>query len=352
MSEGGKKKGLTYRDAGVDIDAQDRALEGIRAHLASTRTDGVLSELGVFGGLFRLPEGVREPVLVASTDGVGTKVLVAQRVGRHDTVGQDLVNHCVNDILVMGARPLFFQDYFATGHLSPEVAEQVVGGIATACRENGCALLGGETAEMPEMYRPGEYDLAGTIVGIVPRSEILGPERVSDGDLLLGLASTGLHTNGYTLARKIVFDVMQLDPAEALPGDGRTVADALLAVHRSYLPALERPLAEGWVSALAHITGGGLVDNLPRVLPEGLGAAIELGSWPVPPLFRSLRRAGEVPAEDMIRTFNLGIGMVVVAAPAGADALREHLAARGETCWTIGRIERGARRVRFAGELE
>ncbi len=350
MSEG-KKKGLTYRDAGVDIEAQDRALARIRQHLESTRTPGVLSGLGSFGGLFRVPRDVDDPVLVASTDGVGTKLKLAFLTGRHDTVGEDLVNHCVDDILVMGARPLFFLDYYAVGRLDPRVAEQVVAGIARGCRANGCALLGGETAEMPDMYPPGEYDLAGTIVGIVPRDRILDGSRVRPGDRLVGLASTGLHTNGYTLARKIVFEVLGLSVDDELPGTGRTVADALLAVHRSYLPVLEEPLRAGWIHALAHVTGGGLPDNLPRVLPEGCAARVDLGSWPVPELFRLLQRAGEVPREDLLRTFNLGIGMVAVVPEERLADLAAHLEARREPWWEIGRVVSGRRGVLFAGEL-
>jgi phosphoribosylformylglycinamidine cyclo-ligase len=277
--------------------------------------------------------------------------MVAVRAGRHDTVGEDLVNHCVNDILVMGARPLFFLDYFAVGKLDPDVAEQVVAGVARGCRANGCALIGGETAEMPEMYRAGEYDLAGTIVGVVARGAVLDGSRVRAGDVLLGLGSTGLHTNGYTLARKIVFDVLGLGPHDLLEPLGVTVADALLAVHRTYLPALDRPLAERRVSALAHITGGGLTDNIPRVLPGGLDARIELGSWPVPPLFALLQRAGEVPGEDMLRTFNMGIGMVAIVPAGDAVALARDLAAHGETVCTIGRVVPGAGRVTYVGDL-
>lgn len=342
---------LTYRDAGVDIDAQDRALARIKEHVRSTKTAGVLSDLGSFGGLFRVPTDVPEPVFVASTDGVGTKVLVAQRTGRHDTVGQCLVNHCVNDILVMGARPLFFLDYFAVGKLDADVAEQVVGGVATACRENGCALIGGETAEMPEMYRPGEYDLAGTIVGIAPRAGILDGSRVRPGDRVLGLPSTGLHTNGYTLARKIVFDRLGLGTHDPLPGVGATAADALLAVHRSYLHALAAPIAEGCISALAHITGGGLTDNLPRVLAAGTAAEIDLGSWRLPPLFAFLRREGAVPDDDLLRTFNCGIGMAIVVAPEHEPALRAHLSRAGETVVAIGRIVEGNGRVSYSGAL-
>ena len=346
-----ERKGLTYREAGVDIDAQDQALARIREHLASTRTPGVLSDLGSFGGLFRVPRDVDDPVLVASTDGVGTKLKLAFMTGRHDTVGEDLVNHCVDDILVMGARPLFFLDYLAVGRLDPVVAEQVVAGVARGCRVNGCALLGGETAEMPDMYPPGEYDLAGTIVGIVSREAILDGSRVRPGDRLVGLASSGLHTNGYTLARKIVFEVMGLGVDDELPGTGTTVADALLAVHRSYLPVLQEPLAAGWIHALAHVTGGGLPDNLPRVLPAGCAAEVELGSWPVPELFRVLAREGGVPREDLLRTFNLGVGMVAVVPPDHFDELAAHLDGRGERWWEMGRVVEGGREVRFRGEL-
>lgn len=346
-----QKKAMTYKDAGVDIDAQDRALSMIKQHLASTKTAGVLSDLGSFGGLFRVPLDVPEPVLVGSADGVGTKLAVAVQAGRHDTVGEDLVNHCVNDILVMGARPLFFLDYFATGKLAPEVLEQVVRGIARGCRANGCALIGGETAEMSEMYRPGEYDLAGTIVGIVSRPEILDGTRVQEGDLLIGLGSSGLHTNGYTLARKILFDVMQLAVDDRLPGVEGTVADALLAVHKTYLPVLDQPLRRGWIHGLSHITGGGLTDNLPRVLPPNGDALIQLGSWPVPPIFSILGRAGQVPEADRLRTFNNGIGMVAIVPPAAAEPFRAHLAAACEPHWEIGRIVQGSRVVRYEGRL-
>ena len=344
-------EGLTYREAGVDIDAQDRALSRIKQHLASTKTPGVLSDLGSFGGLFRVPEGLEDPVLVASADGVGTKLMIAWKTGRHDTVGEDLVNHCVDDILVMGARPLFFLDYLAVGKLEPEVAEQLVAGVARGCRANGCALLGGETAEMPEMYREGEYDLAGTIVGIVSRGRILDGSKVGEGEVIVGLASTGLHTNGYTLARKIVFERMGLAPGDELPGTGRSVADALLAVHRSYGPVMARPLDEGWVHALSHITGGGLTDNLPRVLPAHLDAEIELGSWEVPPLFEILRREGSVPEGDMLRTFNLGVGMTVITPEEHAPALMAHLGAQGQSCWPLGRIVPGSGKVSYVGRL-
>lgn len=351
MTQEDDTPGMTYRDAGVDIDAQDDALSRIKAHLASTKTAGVLSDLGSFGGLFAVPADVPQPVLVGSTDGVGTKLMVAQRANRHDTVGECLVNHCVNDILVMGARPLFFLDYFAVGRLDPHVAEQVVAGVARGCRANGCALVGGETAEMPDMYRPGDYDLAGTIVGIVSKPAILDGSRVAAGDAIVGLPSSGLHTNGYTLARKILFDRMALGPDDLIEPVGRTVADALLAVHRSYLPVLDRPLREGWISALAHITGGGLTDNIPRVLPKVLDAEIELGSWPVPPLFEVLRRGGNVPPDDALRTFNLGVGMVAIVPEAALAAFTQHLAADGETAFTIGRIVPGQGRVVYRGTL-
>lgn len=340
---------MTYREAGVDIDAQEDGLARIKRHLASTKTAGVLSDLGSFGGLFAVPSGYREPVLVSSTDGVGTKLAVAWKTGRHDTVGQCLVNHCVNDILVMGAKPLFFLDYFATSKLDPLVMEHVVGGIATACRENGAALVGGETAELPEMYKPGEYDLAGTIVGIVERAQILDGSRVAAGDLVFGLRSSGLHTNGYSLARRIVFDRLRLAATDRLPGTAVTVGDALLAVHRSYLRCLEGALAAGQVHALAHITGGGLTDNIPRVLPKGLDVEIDLGSWELPPLFRTLIEAGQVPVDDALRTFNLGIGMVALVGERDAGAFRSGLQAAGEEPVLVGRVVSGQGEVRYRG---
>jgi len=339
LSERTEDSGLTYRSAGVDIDAQDRALSRIRSLVEGTKTEHVLSELGSFGGLFSLPEGIERPVLVSSVDGVGTKVMVAQAASRHDSVGHDLVNHCVNDILVMGARPLFFLDYFAVGRLDPSVAEGVVSGVAAGCRENGIALVGGETAEMPDVYSEESYDLAGTIVGVAPRASLLEPGRAQPGDLLVGLPSSGLHTNGYTLARRIVFDVMQLGPDDELPGCGRSVADELLAVHRSYLGCLMPLVEDGLVKGLAHITGGGLVDNVPRVLARGTVASIRLGSWPVPPVFGALQRAGDVPDDDMMRTFNMGLGMVVVVDQARRDELLQRLGRAGEPELVIGRIE-------------
>jgi phosphoribosylformylglycinamidine cyclo-ligase len=348
VSDEKKKTGLSYRDAGVDIDAQDEALRRIKEHLRSTRTGGVLADLGAFGGMFA-PDlaGLERPVLVASCDGVGTKLKVAFEAGIHSTVGRDLVNHCVNDILVQGARPLFFLDYVATGRLDPAILAAVVEGIARGCRENGCALLGGETAEMPGFYAPGEYDVAGFIVGLVDRKNVLGAARVREGDLLLGLGSAGLHTNGYSLARKILFDVCGWGVSSRPEELGRTVGEVLLDEHRSYLQLLSEPIDKGLVHALAHITGGGLTDNLPRVLPEGLGAEIRLGSWPSAALFSLLQRKGNVSDEEMRRTFNLGIGMVVVAGEDHAAEIEKLLATRNEPCYRLGRIVGGEHKVHY-----
>ncbi|HET9947958.1 MAG TPA: phosphoribosylformylglycinamidine cyclo-ligase [Longimicrobiales bacterium] len=332
---------LTYGAAGVDLDGAARAKERLAALLAGTRDALTLSDLGSFGGLYAVPPGLSAPVLVASADGVGTKLKVAFAAGRHDTVGRCLVNHCVNDILVQGARPLFFLDYLASGGMDEEVVVQVVSGVAAGCRENGCALLGGETAQMPGFYAAGEYDLAGFVVGVVERERILDGSAVAEGDVLVGLASTGLHTNGYSLARRIVFDEMGLGPEDQLPGTRRTVADELLTVHRSYLAALERPLTEGRVHALAHITGGGIPGNLPRVLPEGLGATVRRSAWEVPPVFRTLQEAGRVAPDEMDRVFNMGIGMIAVADAADAPAVQAAARAAGVPSWIIGEVGRG-----------
>ena len=331
---------MDYKASGVDIDAGNETVRRIRSLARSTFTPGVLSDIGSFGGLFRLEPGkFRDPVLVSSADGVGTKLKVAFRANRHDTVGADLVNHCVNDILVQGARPLFFLDYLATGRLAPDVAESIVGGIAAACRENGCALLGGETAEMPGMYADGEYDLAGFIVGVVERERIIDGRTIAAGDLLIGVPSAGLHTNGYSLARRIAFDVLDLDVDSRVEELGQTVGEVLLAPHRSYLPAIQPLLDSGRIKGMAHITGGGITDNLPRVLPDGTAAVVELETWDVPPLFRWLQRGGNVPFDDMLRTFNMGIGLIVVAAPEHADSLVGDLAASGAR--VIGKIVPG-----------
>ena len=339
-------KGLTYRDAGVDIDAQDEALRRIKAALQATRTPGVLADLGAFGGLFA-PDlrGMAEPVLVASADGVGTKLEVAALAGVHDTVGRDLVNHCVNDILVQGARPLFFMDYVATGKLDPAVLAAVVGGIARGCRENGCALLGGETAEMPGFYGEARYDVAGFIVGMVDRPKVLDGSAVRVGDVLVGLPSAGLHTNGYSLARKLFFEVAGLTVQDRVEALGTTVGEALLAEHRSYLPVLRGALDADLVSALAHITGGGLTDNIPRILPQGIAAEIAASAWTVPALFRWMQETGNIEAVEMRRTFNLGIGMVAVVPEAKLAAFEGHLEAEGEAHWRIGRIVPGDRKV-------
>jgi phosphoribosylformylglycinamidine cyclo-ligase len=337
---------LTYESAGVSIDAQDRALAEIKRLAKATFTPGVLSEIGSFGGLFALePDNPTGTVLVASADGVGTKLKVAQMAGVHDTVGEDLVNHCVNDILVQGARPLFLLDYLATGRLEPGVAAGVVEGIARACRGNGCALLGGETAEMPGFYRPGEYDLAGFVVGACRRDRLLRREEVRPGDALVALPSTGLHTNGYSLARKVIFEVLGLRVDSQLPGLGVTAAEALLAVHRSYLAPVGPLLDGGLVKSAAHITGGGIPDNLPRALPAGVAAEILLDSWDEPPLFRLLREKGRVPEDDMRRTFNLGVGMILVVAQEHAGEVLERLVPHGPG-WVIGRTVHGSG-VRF-----
>jgi len=333
--------GLSYRDAGVDLDVAERAKEGLKALVASTRDANTLSELGAFGGLYAVPAELVAPVLVSSADGVGTKLKVAFAADRHDTVGQCLVNHCVNDILVQGARPLFFLDYLATGSMDEHVVQEIVRGVAVGCKENSCALLGGETAEMPGFYPAGEYDLAGFVVGVVERDRVIDGSAIGEGDVLVGLESTGLHTNGYTLARKIVFDVMELGPDDELPGTGRSVADELLAVHRSYLPVLRQPLADGKVHGLAHVTGGGIPGNLPRVLPPGLGAVVDRSAWDVPPVFRALQGAGRVATEEMDRVFNMGIGMIAVVEPAAADAIADAAAEQGVASWVIGSIEAG-----------
>jgi phosphoribosylformylglycinamidine cyclo-ligase len=340
-----EQPGLSYAAAGVDIDAAHRAMKGVAAMVRSTATADTLSELGSFGGLYRVPRDARQPVLVASTDGVGTKLKVAFAAGRHGTVGEDLVNHCVNDILVQGARPLFFLDYVGVGKLEPGVVEELVSGVARGCRANGCALLGGETAEMPDMYTAGEYDLAGTIVGMVEEDRVLDGRGIRAGDALVAVASNGLHTNGYSLARRIVFDRMGLGVDDAFPEEDGSVADVLLRVHKSYLGSLYPLLQADRVRGLAHITGGGLVDNVPRILPAEVAARFDLESWTVPPVFRVLQREGGVERDEMFRAFNMGVGMVAVVPAADADAAVRDLAAAGETAWIAGEIVPGAREV-------
>ena len=334
---------LDYRSAGVDIEAGDDAKRRIRRLVESTYTAGVRSAFGSFGGMFRMPSDVPDPLLVASADGVGTKTRVAIDAGRHDTIGHDLVNHCVNDILVQGARPLFFLDYVAFGSLDPNVVEAVVAGVAAGCSENGCALLGGETAEMPGIYTPPDYDLAGFIVGCVSEGKVLGASRVVAGDVLVGLASTGLHTNGYSLARRIVGERMKLAAGDQFPGTDRSVADVLLAVHASYLAALGPVLDR--VHAMAHITGGGLPGNLDRALPPTLDAVVNLDSWEVPLLFRELARAGGVSDGEMFRSFNMGVGMVVICDGSHASTVIQSAARAGIAGWQLGEVRPGAGRV-------
>jgi phosphoribosylformylglycinamidine cyclo-ligase len=349
MSGGGAGQGgtgaLDYRSAGVDLEAAEDAKGRIKALVESTFTAGALGGFGGFGGQFRIPAGLRNGVLVASADGVGTKVKVAIEAGRHDTVGHDLVNHCVNDILVQGALPLFFLDYVAFAQLDPKVVEQVVAGVAAGCRENGCALIGGETAEMPSVYTPPDYDLAGFIVGAVEEDAVLGKERVRPDDVLIALPSSGLHTNGYSLARRIVQDRLRLQPHDPFPGeaDGASVADVLLRVHRSYLPALRGVLDR--VHAMAHITGGGLPGNLDRALPASLDARVDSSSWTIPNTYRVLAEAGGVARDEMFRTFNMGVGMVVIAAEGDAQAILDAAAGAGLDGWILGRLEQGSGRV-------
>ena len=337
-----------YKSSGVDIDAGNEVVRRVRQLAQGTFTNGVLSDIGSFGGLFEPTlTGVARPVLVASVDGVGTKLRIGFLTGRHDTVGRDLVNHCVNDILVQGATPLFFLDYFATGRLLAEVSAAVIEGVAAGCRENHCALLGGETAEMPGFYKDGEYDLAGFIVGIVGRSRLIDGQQIEPGDLLVGLPSAGLHTNGYSLARRIVFDVAGLSVDSELHEveSGATVGDLLLRPHRSYLRTLAPLLSadrRNPIKGLAHITGGGLTENVPRVLPVGKSARVERASWAVPSLFRYLQRTGNVSDADMFRTFNMGIGMVVVCSPADVDDVQNQIADTGEPdAVVIGRVTEG-----------
>ena len=328
----------TYKEAGVDIDAAEESVDRIKGAVRETFTPGVLADIGAFGAFFE-PDlsGYEQPVLVSSIDGVGTKVLVAQRAGRFDTVGQDLVNHCVNDIAACGATPLFFLDYYATGTLYPDRAEAIIGGFAAACKANGCALIGGEIAEMPDVYEQDDFDLAGTIVGMVDKANIIDGSAIEAGDVLLGLPSTGLHTNGFSLARHTLFEAFSIDePVDAL--NGATLAEALLAVHRSYLPALQAVQKAVPVSGLAHITGGGLPGNLARIVPGGLTATVDYEAWTRPPIFSLIQDVGDVPESDMRRTFNLGIGMVVVVSPDHADAATEALAAAGPTPVRIGTI--------------
>jgi len=338
-----------YKSAGVDIDAGNEAVRRIRRLAKSTFTPGVLSDIGSFGGLFRLDrDRFEEPVLVSSADGVGTKLKLAFMTGRHDTVGGDLVNHCVNDILVQGAEPLFFLDYLATGRLEPNIAEQVIGGIARACRENACALIGGETAEMPGFYAEGEYDIAGFIVGVVDRSRIIDGRGIVPGDVLIGLPSAGLHTNGYSLARRVFFEIAGWKVNTYVGELGKSAGDALLAPHRSYLNVLKPVIERRWAKGLAHITGGGITENLPRILPDGCGAEIDTRAWQVPAIFRVLQQRGNIAGDEMFRAFNMGIGLVVACAMRDADRVLNTIRTAGEAgAGRIGFVVAGDRSVRY-----
>lgn len=340
---------VTYADAGVDISRANRTKQRIKYLAHKTFTKGVLSEIGGFGGLFAVDRiKYADPVLVSSVDGVGTKLKIAFDMDLHSTVGADLVNHCVNDIAVQGAAPLFFMDYLATGKLDPAVAEKVVEGIADACKHNGCALIGGETAEMPGFYPDGEYDLAGFIVGVVDREKIITGKDVQIGDIILGLPSNGLHTNGYSLARKLLFEVAKYSPETYVNEIKNKVGNELMRTHRSYWPVLRKMIDGQCVVALAHITGGGITENLPRVLPRGTAAAIELGSWPVLPIFEHLQQLGNVPQEEMLRTFNMGLGMLLVVPAAKFKKAQSVLERVGEKAYTIGRIVKGDRKVTYS----
>ncbi|MBK7391987.1 MAG: phosphoribosylformylglycinamidine cyclo-ligase [Chloracidobacterium sp.] len=338
------QKAISYADAGVSIDNANLAVNKIREYARSTFNERTLTEIGSFGGMFAgaFPD-MAEPILVASADGVGTKLKLAFETGIHNTVGADLVNHCVNDILVQGARPLFFLDYFATGKLEPDVTASVVEGMARACRENGCVLLGGETAEMPDFYPPGEYDLAGFIVGVVDKKRVIDGKSITPGDVVLGIPSTGLQTNGYSLARKLFFEIGGYAADSYIDELGSTVGEALLATHASFLPQIGPLLDSGVIKGLVHITGGGFLENIPRILPDGVSVEIQRGTWTELPIFGMMQRLGNVETHEMFRTFNMGIGMVVVCTESDKDAVKKHL---GE-CHEIGRIANGKKDVRI-----
>jgi len=341
-------KSVTYADAGVDIHAGDRVKDRIKYLAQKTFNRNVLGGIGGFGALFRLDmQRWKNPILVSSADGVGTKLKVAFDTGLHHTVGADLVNHCVNDIAVQGATPLFFLDYLASGRLNPEVTEAVVTGLSEACKANGCALIGGETAQMPGFYADGEYDLAGFIVGAVDRDKMITGAAIKPGDVLIGLPSTGLHTNGYSLARKLLFEVAGYKPRQYVTAIGEKAGAALLKVHRSYLHVIQKLTASGLTTGMAHITGGGITENLPRILPKNVTAQVEIGSWPVLPIFEHLRELGQVPQDEMMRTFNMGIGLIV-AIPAAKFTRAKNLLDRAEEkFYVIGRIVKGERRVQY-----
>jgi phosphoribosylformylglycinamidine cyclo-ligase len=341
-----KPEKVTYRDAGVDIDAANEAKARIKALARGTFTDGVLTEIGGFGALFRADfKPLREPVLVSSVDGVGTKLKIAFLTGIHNTVGYDLVAHCVDDILVQGARPLFFMDYIALGKMEPTVVAGLLEGLARGCTEAGCALIGGETAEMPDFYAPGEYDVAGFIVGILDKANLIDGRAIKPGDVVFGLASLGLHTNGFSLARKLLFDVAGYRIDTDVEELGCTVAEELLKPHRNYLPVLSGLLESGKITGLVHITGGGFWENIPRILPPGCSVEIQAGAWPVLPVFQLLQRLGNIDHHEMYRTFNMGIGMMVIVSAEDATWVEEYFQSRYEPCYTIGRVTQGTRSV-------
>jgi phosphoribosylformylglycinamidine cyclo-ligase len=339
---------ITYADAGVNIDRANKTKKRIKYLAHKTFTRNVVSEIGGFGGMFSVDkEKWVNPVLVSSVDGVGTKLKIAFEMKTHHTVGADLVNHCVNDIAVQGATPLFFMDYLAAGKLEPEVAEKVVEGVAEACKHNGCALIGGETAEMPGFYPDGEYDLAGFIVGVVERERIINGKTVEVGDVILGLPSNGLHTNGYSLARKLLFEIAHYTPETYVNELKGKVGNELMRTHKSYWPVIKKLLSGECVAAMAHITGGGITENLPRVLPRGVAAVIELGSWPLPPLSEHMQKLGNVPKDEMLRTFNMGLGMLVVVPSKKFKKAQSVLERVGEKAYTVGRIVKGERKVMY-----
>jgi phosphoribosylformylglycinamidine cyclo-ligase len=342
------KTAVTYADAGVDIDRANRTKKRIKYLAHKTFTRSVLSEIGGFGGLFAVDKAKWvDPILVSSVDGVGTKLKIAFEMDVHHTIGADLVNHCVNDIAVQGATPLFFMDYLASGRIEPEITEKVIEGLAEACKHNGCALIGGETAEMPGFYPDGEYDLAGFIVGAVERERIITGKTVEVGDVILGLASNGLHTNGYALARKLLFEVGKYTLDSYVNELKGKVGNELLRTHKSYWPAIKRLVDGECVSAMAHITGGGITENLPRVLPRGVTAVIEMGSWQVPPIFEHLQQLGNVPQEEMLRTFNMGLGMLLVVPSKKFKKAQTVLERAGEKAFTVGRVVKGDRKVMY-----
>lgn len=347
MTDAKPKAGeVTYAASGVDINRQDEALRRIKSHVKATKTPGVLSDLGLFGGLFAAKFEEARPILVSSMDGVGTKMKVARLADKWDTVGQDLVNHCINDILVQGARPLFFLDYIAAQKLEPEVIEQIVKGMVEACKAAGCALIGGELAEMPGVYEAGEVDVAGTIVGLVDESDLLPRlDQMFEGDDLIALPSSGLQTNGYSLARKVLFDVEKRSVDSELPATGKTVGASLLAIHRCYLDLVMPLVKAKRLRGMAHITGGGLTDNLPRVLPGHLDAEINTNSWEIPGLFRHLIEASNMPLEDARRSFNLGVGMVLIASDSEAQKILSDLRSGGEQAWILGKLVKGSGKV-------